>query len=336
MPPFHALDPFLSIPPWRGNALLVTVLLLATGCSYTFTYVNDKHISEADKAEILDAAEQAMQRRDYGEAEHLAAYVEENYAETPEAEEALYIAGEASFQDGSLWDAFEYYREILLRFRTSGYIDKIPPRLYRIGTSYLERKGGFWGSIFHPRGKGVKIMDYLVAHFRRIDLADDALLAVADYYYGDEKWEDAAMYYIRLVKEYPASEWVEKSVFRLGRSWFHSTKGPSYDRDPLVKAYRAFQVYLQRWPQGSFKEKAQASAIRARDMLAAKELEIADFYQHQGQDYGAWIHLSNLVLLFPETGPGKTAAARLKRRGWDTSINSKDRVVPRHILPFTE
>ncbi len=328
--------PGLAARLYRGavRAALLAMVLSFCSCAYTFTRVEGAPIDSVSRDDILDAARDAFDRRDYDRAVHLANFVGENFPDSPEVEEALYIVGEGSFLDKEYWEAFQAFKEILMRFRTSQYIDHIAMRYYEIGEAYLNREPGFFGHLFTARSRGVKVMNDLVIRFRQIDVADDARMAVADYYFGEKKYQDAALYYERLIKEYPRSEWVEKAVYRYGVCNLSSSKGPSYDREILLKAHEAFTAYGMRYPHGHFIGDVKERENTVLDLLARKEMEIAKFYLNQNRDYGARIHLANIVLLFPETAPALEAETLLMSNHWDASIHSMNTLKPHGSTSF--
>jgi outer membrane protein assembly factor BamD len=114
-----------------------------------------------------------------------------------------------------------------------------------------------------------------------------------------------------------------------GTSYFLLNRGPAYDRDSLLRAIDIYQLYLQRYPRGFYAEQAEERLSEAVNRMAEKEMDIARFYLRQDQDFGARVHLANVVLLFPDTEPGREARKLLDERGWDTSLNSKDTIKPR-------
>ena len=238
--------------------------------------------------------------------------------------------------DRELAELFEQYQELLKRFRASHYIKTIQERLYEIGDYFLNQSGGFLGGLFTSRGKGVKVMDYLVTEFSRSDLADDAQMAVADYYFETGEYLDAADYYSLLIKEYPRSEWVEKATYRLGVSYETNSRGYSYDRETLLKGLAAARSYVNRYPDGSYIEEARSLLATLLDGLAKKELEIALFYWNQENAFGTRIHLANLLILFPDTEAAETGRAIMEEEEWDTSVNSVDRVVPKASMDFLD
>jgi outer membrane protein assembly factor BamD (BamD/ComL family) len=318
---------------WSLPCLLLLGYALG-GCSYSFTWVDDKRIADCDPDEILDAAQQEFDQEDYEECEHLATYVREYFPGDPQVEQALYLAGESAFLDEEYWNAFKYFKDLQKWYRASQYLTTIADRYYQIGEAYLNRKPGIFGHLFTARGRGVQAMNHLITHFSHYKLADDAQMSIAEYYYEKEDYLAAADYYTELIKNYPASEWMGKAVFQLGMSYIKESKGHMYDREMMLRAWVTMGSYLKHFPTGNYINEAKENQAYIIEGLAWKELAIALFYLNQKRDFGARLHLSNAVILFPETKAGKEAQVRMIRNGWIISVNSAEKMVPRKSMSF--
>jgi len=262
---------FLEIAVLTGFRTLLQIgallpCLLSAACTYSFTWVNEKRIADCTPEEIIEAAWKAYDLEDYDEAAHLASYIPENFPDRPEAEEALYLAGDSCFQIEEYWQSFKHFEELLKRYPVSQYVGDIAERDFLIGESFLNEPPGLFGHLFTNRSRGVRVMNHLVTNFSHHPLADDAQMAVADYYFDDEEYEDAAFNYKQLVKRYAASEWAEKATFRLGLSHLKSSKGYSYDRESLLKAWVSFSHYKSRYENGAFVSDASTLLARTRNI----------------------------------------------------------------------
>lgn len=316
--------------------VLILTCICLTGCSYSLTYLNGRHISECEPEEILEEAWERYNAEDYGKATHLAAYIPQYHPDCFDAEEAYYLAGESCFQDEDYWWSFRYYRDLLTRFPVSQFIDEVAEKDFQIGEAYLNQEPGFFGHLFTNRSRGVRVLNHLVTNFSRHSLADDALMAMGDYFYEDEEYPDAAFNYSRILKFYSGSEWSEKALFRLGHSYFLDTKGISYDRENPLKALASMRVYIIKYPKGNYIESAEGLLKQSEENLAKKELEIARYYMNQDCDLGTRIHLANIVIVFPETASSKVAREIMAKHKWDSTLHSVDRMVPTDSMKFLE
>lgn len=298
---------------------------LLCGCTYSFTTVRDQPIEDCAPQVVLDEAQAAFQSGDFDWAGHLASYIVEEQPDAPEAEDALYIAAESSYREEELREAFSLFKELASRFPATKYSRIIAERDYAMGCSFFEEGEGFFG-VFKNRAYGVKVMNHLMTYFPTSDLADDAQLAIGEYFFSVDDYTAAAESLERIIKEYPTSEWVEKATFMTGMSYYMLNKGPSYDRESLLRCIEFLRFYRDRYPAGNFFDESGELLSDSCERMAAKEMEIALYYLDQDQDRGGRMHLANAVLLFPATDSGRKAQEMLDEKGWDTSINSIDTI----------
>jgi len=304
--------------------------------------VNGRSISGCNTEDVLEAAEEAFDREDYDRAEHLAAYIRENDPGSPDVARALYLAGESSFKLDDYWQSFQYFKELRVRFRGSKDLGKVKDRFYDIGMAYLDSEPWFlFGHLFTGQSRGVSVLIYLITHYSHYqregdEMADDALMAVVDYHFEEEEYFDAIDFSKQLIAEYPDSEWKHKAVYRLGMSHVSLSKGPSYDRESLLQALYDFDYYLMLYPFGRYAKEVSEALTGTREDLAEKELEIARFYLDLDNGFGARIHLANAVLRFSDTPAGVHAREIMLEKGWDYTIHSSDRLVPRRPTGLKE
>jgi outer membrane protein assembly factor BamD len=307
------------------------ILALYGACSYKFTSVNDQSISDCAPREILEASEDAFSVGYYDRAAHLAEYIIEEHPDSDEAEDALYFAAESFFRLEEFKDAFNLLKELIVRFPASRYSRIVAERDFAIGLAFFEEGTGFFGWTKN-RGFGIRVMTHLLTYFPTSDLADDAQFAMAEYYFSKVDFFASSEAFERVVTEYPTSEWAERATFMAALSYFNINKGPDYDRESLLQCIQILRHYAARYPRGSSLKECGEILAEACERMAQKEMEVADYYFDQEKEFGARIHLANIVLLFPDTSAGAEAKRMLDERGWDTAVNSIDAIRPRKVF----
>lgn len=255
--------------------------------------------------------------------------------------EVAFLAGEAEFARRRLGAAFERYRWVLENAPWSPHAAVIEGRLFESGKVMLF--GEEYSGWFDDRGRGVEVLETLVAHFRASPRADDALKLVGDWFAGEEvqAWGEASLAYLRVADEYPDSEWAERCLWLAGSMRLRESQGPAYDRNELLRAAELLQRSLSTHPRGVALAEARADLAACREQLAAGELRVADYYAARGVPPGEQLRLANAALLYPETEAGRQALARLAAAGLDPAalgrdprLNSVDTV--RFVLPRWE
>jgi len=238
--------------------------------------------------------------------------------------EVAWLAGEAEFARGRHGAAFERFRWVLENAPWSTHAAAIEGRLFESGRVMLF--GEEYSGWFDDRARGVEVLETLVAHFRASPRADDALKLVGDYFADDEvqAFGEASLSYLRVVDEYPDSEWAERCLWQAGAVRLREAQGPAYDRNELLRAQALLQRSLREHPRGVALADARADLAACREQLAANELVVADFYQGRGVPAGELLRLANAALLYPETEAGRLARSRLLAAGLDPAALQGD------------
>ena len=128
------------------SLFLLSLLLCAAGCAYSFTKVRGQSIADAEPEEIVEVAWEFYNVEKYEEAAHLAAYVPEYHPDSEVAEEALFLAGDSSYRMGEFWSSFTFFKELLSRYPLSQHVRDIAERDFLIGEYFLEGDVGFFTS----------------------------------------------------------------------------------------------------------------------------------------------------------------------------------------------
>lgn len=243
--------------------------------------------------------------------------VEDDELSPDEEADANYLGAEAALSLGKHLKAMRLYRKVLENAPWSPHVADIEFRLYEIGIAFLtlEKYGGW----FDSRARGVEALEMLQAHYRRSDRADDALRLVGDYFGQEDvrEWLEAAITHERLFREYPGSEWAERSLWLAGHYRLRLIYGPAYNRDEMLRAEALLELSLDTYPFGAKVRESEADLAKVRDYLSRGEILVANFYRARGNITGERLRLANAAILFPFTKAGEDAIRRLERMGID-------------------
>ncbi len=105
-----------------------------------------------------------------------------------------------------------------------------------------------------------------------------AKITLADAYFNDGDYEDAALNYEEFLELYPASPKAKDALFRLGVCYLNLTKGPEWDVTFAKRAYRNFKEFVKKYPNDPRVEKAKEYMKIAKKILAEHEVYIAGTY----------------------------------------------------------
>jgi outer membrane protein assembly factor BamD (BamD/ComL family) len=268
---------------------------------------------------MYEKAQRAFAESDWSTAADGFGELWRDHPHSPLASDAQFYEAEARYGDGSYHGAFEAYKRHLKDWPLSPHAPQIEQRLYAIGRTTIENgQHGFLG-IFNYASEGVDELDYLVSAFPHGDLADDALIYMADYEMNTRQTREAIDHLHDLVDNYPGSEWALEARLRLARAYRDVNRGTNYDADALKRSIAEYRTYIELVSADRSRAReyaAQLQATRAElasveEELARKGLATADFYLRAGHDEAARTELRNVVREFPATPSAAEARERL-------------------------
>lgn len=144
------------------------------------------------------------------------------------------------------------------------------------------------------------------------NVATQAKLRIADVYFLEESYIEAAAAYESFRDMHPKHEKADYVMFRTGESYFLQLPD-SDDRDmsPAAKAIDAYRELLQLYPRSQYAEPAKTHLNQASEMQASKEKYIADFYFKRDMFDSAATRYEKITARFPGTSTAQYAYWRL-------------------------
>lgn len=141
----------------------------------------------------------------------------------------------------------------------------------------------------------------------------EAQLRIADVYFMEESYTEAAVSYEAFRDLHPKHDKISYALFRIAKAYFKDIPSPlSRDLTPAQKAMDAYQDYLRRFPTGSDATEAKTDVKDIRNILADKELYIADFYFKRDYYSSSKPRYQKIIDTYPETKAAKEAALKLE------------------------
>ena len=158
---------------------------------------------------------------------------------------------------------------------------------------------------------GITILRRLVDSNPQGPYADDALFMLSDAYFKRKQYDQAAMNFEFLVKNYPKSAFAAESAFLANRSLFLSSEGPEYDAQPLIEARDGYRIMLRKVTEGELAEQARDDLKKIDDTLAEKLWKIAEFYHTKREGPSAATYYQTLLRRYPDSKYATDATKRL-------------------------
>ena len=119
--------------------------------------------------------------------------------------------------------------------------------------------------------------------------SNQAQLMTAFCYYKSQMYDDSLDALERFIALYPGSKKISYAYYLRALNYFEQIRDVERDQSMTAKSKQAFNEVINKYPESEFTEDAYAKIDIINDRLAAKEIEIARFYQFNSQ----WIAAIN-------------------------------------------
>ena len=304
---------------------LVAIALAAPGCFLTRAVglgpdPSPDEIADTDPPEVkYEKAQHLFAASEWSDAAYAFHRVWNDHPKSGLASDAQFYEADARYGQGKYNGAFELYKHYLKDYPLSPHAPTIQRRIYDMGTYTIEAgKHGFLG-IFNYSDEGVDQLDYLVSTFPHGDLADDALICMADYEWKDRQTLAAIDHLHDLIDNYPLSEWALEGRLRLARAYRDLNRGSMYDADSLQRAAAEYRAYIDLVKADADRAReyekrlagARTELVEVEEVLARKKVESSEFYLRMGKVAAARTELRNVIRDYPKSQAADEAREEL-------------------------
>lgn len=143
------------------------------------------------------------------------------------------------------------------------------------------------------------------------DWARKSLLLAAYAHYEAHEYNDAIGAAKRYVALHPASSDVAYAQYLIGASYFDQIPDTSRDQSGTEKAIAALEEVIRKYPDSEYAAQARHKIEIGRDHLAAKEMNVARYYQKRKDFIGAINRFKVVVTQYQTTRHVEEALMRL-------------------------
>ena len=244
------------------------------------------------------------------------------WPESTVEEDSLFFEGQSYFFADQYVESNRAYEKLIALYSGTRYLDKAEQHQFAIARYWLEladKTGGL--SLNDPRRPRLNLASEArrIYHRIRIDdptgkFADDATNALADAYFKDKRYADAADTYEDLRRNYPGSSFqYHAHLFEL-KSRLLSYQGKSYDDQPLRKADELMRSIVQQFPEQARKDQdfLAEEATRIRTMLAERDLAMAQYFEGRGENRAAKFYYEQVADNYEDTKLAEKVLAQIE------------------------
>lgn len=140
-----------------------------------------------------------------------------------------------------------------------------------------------------------------------------AQLKIADVYFLQESYPEAASAFETFIELYPKHEKASYALYKAGESQFLDIPSNiARDLKSAESAILTLDLYSKKYPTGEYLQKALEMRQLAYDRLAEKELSIAEFYIKRKKPDSARLRLNKILDQFNRSSSAEKAKELLK------------------------
>ncbi len=240
-------------------------------------------------------------------------------------EQSMFLQAESYFFTDHYAKAEDTYGELLKKYPNTRYLDTSVARQFSIAHYWKEYDLAHhrWALVpnftdrtqpmFDTGGHAINAFDSVRVNDPRGQLADDAIMHVANTYFLKGRYEDADYYYGLLRTDYPKSPF-QLDAHMLGlKSKLMCYQGPGYNGKPLEESEQLIDQMLVQFPHelGDKRELVVQEKAKVRFARADRDMKLAQYWD-KGEHYGAAkIYYAEVQKNFPQTPHAEEAKTRL-------------------------
>jgi outer membrane protein assembly factor BamD len=158
---------------------------------------------------------------------------------------------------------------------------------YRQGLETLEGRRVFLFFRDVDYARAIEMFQEVIDNYPYSDYATLAELKIADVYFEQERYEEAAGYFQDFVELHPSHPQVPYAIYQRGLCSFERMRAPDQDPGPTDEAIAQFSVLLERYPTSEYAEDGKEKLREAENRMAEYSIGVGDFYVDRGQYYAA-------------------------------------------------
>jgi outer membrane protein assembly factor BamD (BamD/ComL family) len=275
----------------------------------------------------LEEGDSLFRQKEYAKAGDKYKVAYKRWPDSPLEEEALFKAGESQFFADHYSKADDEYALLIKKFPSTQYLSQVITRRFAIGRYWEQSDLAYhhWHltpnfadktrPFFDTAGHAVRVYERIRLDDPTGPLADDSVMAAANFHFVKGHWEEADYHYHLLRSEFPKSEFQFQAHLLGLRCKLLRYQGPGYEGAPLDEAEELATQLLTQFPTELGTERTRVTQVRAgiRDQRALRDWDMAEFYtrtQHYG---GAKFYYAKITKDFPETKLAQEARGKIEQ-----------------------
>lgn len=207
------------------------------------------------------------------------------------AVEAQLKIGEAYYLFGDYDSAFKVYEKIIEQDPGSRRLKGLLEKEFQVGVAQMKRdeKGA------------IKVFEQIIERNPLGFISTDAQIKIADAYYQMRKFEDAEGAYLRVLENYPNSEWIPYAQYRIPYCKMSSIRIQERNYELLSQARYGFEEFMANNPDGALVPITKEILVEIDITMARRDYETGMFYLRKKRPDAGAIYFESVVKDYPNT-----------------------------------
>lgn len=149
--------------------------------------------------------------------------------------------------------------------------------------------------------KSYELLEKALPAFRLTEKGENIVMMLAKSYYEEGDNLMAAYYFERFALSYPTSQQVEYAYYYSALCYYNISPVATLDQTYTDKAIQAFQLYINKFPQGSYVKESNEHIGKLREKLEEKAFKNSKIFYNL-EDYKAAVTaLKNCLKQYPDS-----------------------------------
>jgi outer membrane protein assembly factor BamD len=218
------------------------------------------------------------------------------------AEESQINIGRAYYMLGDYKSAFREYEQLIERNPGTRKLKEILEKEFQVGVAQMkdDEKGA------------IMVFEKIIERNPLGFIAADAQVKIADSYYQLRQFEEAEDSYLRVMENYPNSEWVPYAQFRIPYCKLSNIRIQERNYELLAQSYNGFEEYMANNPHGTLVPTTEKIMAEIDIAMAERDYETGKFYLRRKRPDAGAIYFESVIKEYPNTEWAAKAKEKLE------------------------
>lgn len=214
-----------------------------------------------------------------------------NNPESELADDSQMNIGRSYYLVGDYKNAFKAYEQLIEQDPGTHKLKEILEKEFQVGVVQMKTA---------ERG-AIKVFEKIIERNPLGFIAADARVKIADSYYQLRQYEDAKSSYLRVIENFPDSEWVSYAQFRIPYCNISNIRIQERNYELLSKSRRGFEEYMANNPQGTLVESSKNIIAEIDIAMAERDYKTGEFYLRRKRPDAGAIYFRATIKEHPNT-----------------------------------